>query len=125
DVVATRPCQCVRFGEAQYWWLIERQPAIQDRISRLRRVLPRLEVAQERARLRSGGMAEDRGILDYLTTSQLSGFALFGETKTVPREAVIVREGDPADAFYVLLSGHLRATVNGRMVRELAEGDGF
>ena len=44
---------------------------------------------------------------------------------TVPREAVIVREGDPAEAFYVLMSGHLRATVGGRIVRELAEGDGF
>jgi CRP-like cAMP-binding protein len=125
DVVATRPCQCIRFGEAQYWWLIQRQPAIQDRISRLRRVLPRLEVARERARLRSDWVAEGRGILEYLSTSQLTGFALFGETKTVPRQAVIVREGDPADAFYVLLSGHLRATVDGRMVRELAEGDGF
>ena len=70
-------------------------------------------------------MTEGRGILEYLTTSQLTGFALFGETKTVPREAVIVREGGPADAFYVLMSGHLRATVGGRMVRELTEGDGF
>ena len=37
----------------------------------------------------------------------------------------MVREGDPADAFYVLLSGHLQAAVGGRSVRELAEGDGF
>ena len=125
DVVATRPCQCIRLGEAQYWWLVERQPAIQDRISRLRRLLPRLEVAQERARLRGDGVTEGRGILEYLTTSQLTGFALFGETETVLRGAVVVREGDPADAFYVLLSGHLQATVGGRIVRELAEGDGF
>ena len=124
DVVATSPCQCIRLGEAEYWWLVERQPAIQERISRLRRLLPRLEVAQERARLRADG-AEGRGILEYLTTSQLTGFALFGETRTLPRGAVVVREGDPADAFYVLLSGHLQAAVGGRSVRELAEGDGF
>jgi CRP-like cAMP-binding protein len=37
----------------------------------------------------------------------------------------VVREGDPADAFYVLTSGHLQATVGGRTVRELGEGDGF
>ena len=30
-----------------------------------------------------------------------------------------------ADAFYVLVSGHLQATVGGRVVRELTEGDGF
>ncbi len=125
DVVATRPCQCIRFGEAEYWRLVNRQPAIQERISRLRRLLPRLQVAQERARLRGDGLTEGRGILEYLTTSQLTGFALFGETKTALRGAVMVREGDPADAFYVLLSGHLQATVDGRIVRELAEGDGF
>jgi CRP-like cAMP-binding protein len=123
DVVATSPCQCIRLGEAEYWWLVDRQPVIQERISRLRRLVPRLEVAQERARLRADG--EGRGILDSLTTSQLTGFALFGETRTLIRGAVVVQEGDPADAFYVLLSGHLQATVGGRSVRELAEGDGF
>jgi CRP-like cAMP-binding protein len=70
-------------------------------------------------------MTEGRGILEYLTTSQLTGVALFGETKTLLRGAVIVREGDWADAFYVLVSGHLQATVGGRVVRELTEGDGF
>ena len=50
---------------------------------------------------------------------------MFGETRTLRRGAVVVREGDTADAFYVLLSGHLEATVNGHSVRELAEGDGF
>jgi CRP-like cAMP-binding protein len=125
DVVATSRCQCIRFGEAEYWWLVDRQPAIQERISRLRRLLPRLEVAQERARLRADGVADGRSILEYLTTSQLTGFALFGETRTLPRGAVVVREGDPADAFYVLLSGHLQAAAGGRIVRDLAEGDGF
>jgi CRP-like cAMP-binding protein len=125
DVVATSPCQCLRLGEAEYWWLVDRQPAIQGRISRLRRLLPRLELARERARLRADGGTEGRGILEHLTTSQLTGFALFGETRTLPRGAVVIREGDPADAFYVLLSGHLRADVGDRSVRELAEGDGF
>ena len=125
DVVATSRCQCIRLGEAEYWWLVDRQPAIQERISRLRRLLPRLEVAQERARLRADGVADGRSILEYLTTSQLTGFALFGETRTLPRGAVVVREGDPADAFYVLLSGHLQAAAGGRIVRDLAEGDGF
>jgi CRP-like cAMP-binding protein len=125
DVVATSRCQCIRLGEAEYWWLVDRQPAIQQRISRLRRLLPRLELAQARARLRADGVAEGAGILESLTTSQLTGFALFGETSTLPRGAVVVREGDPADAFYVLLSGHLQAAAGGRIVRELTEGDGF
>jgi CRP-like cAMP-binding protein len=125
DVVATSPCQCIRLGEAEYWWLVDRQPAVQERISRLRRLLPRLELAQQRARLRADRVSEGQGILEHLTTSQLTGFALFGETRTLLRGAVVVREGDPADAFYVLLSGHLQAAVDGRTVRELAEGDGF
>jgi CRP-like cAMP-binding protein len=126
DVVAASPCQCLRLGEAEYWWLVDRQPAVQERISRLRRLLPRLELARERARLRADGAAEEaRGILEHLTTSQLTGFALFGETRTLPRGSVVVREGEPAEAFYVLLSGHLQAAIGGRVVRELAEGDGF
>ena len=40
DVVAATPCQCIRLGEPEYWWLVDKQPAIQERISRLRRLLP-------------------------------------------------------------------------------------
>jgi CRP-like cAMP-binding protein/glyoxylase-like metal-dependent hydrolase (beta-lactamase superfamily II) len=125
DVVATNPCQCIRLGEPEYWWLVDRQPAVQERISRLRRLIPSLQLAQDRARLRSDGVTEGPGRLEYLTTGQLTGFALFGETRTLRRRDVVVHEGDPADAFYVLLSGHLQAAVGGRIVRELAEGDGF
>ena len=125
DVVATTRCQCLRLGEAEYWWLIDRQPALQERMSRLRRLLPRLELAQARARLRADGVGEGRSILEHLTTGQLTGFALFGESRILPRGSVVVREGDPADAFYVLISGHLQATVGGRIVGELVEGDGF
>jgi CRP-like cAMP-binding protein len=125
DVVAAAPCQCIRLGEPEYWWLVEKQPAIQGRISRLRRLLPSLQLAQDRARLRPDGVAEGHGILEYLTAGQLTGFALFGETRTLRRLDVVVQEGDPADAFYVLLSGHLQAAIHGRVVRELGEGDGF
>jgi CRP-like cAMP-binding protein len=118
DVIATRSCQCIRLGEAEYWWLVERQPKVEERISRLRRLLPSLQVAQER-------VGQGRSILRDLTASQLTGFALFGETRTYRRGTTIVREGDPADAFYLLLSGHLQATVGGRVVGELTEGDGF
>ena len=38
---------------------------------------------------------------------------------------MVVQDGDPADAFYVLLSGHLQAAIRGSVVRELGEGDGF
>src|SRR5262249_12878038 len=124
DVVTTSPCQCIRLGEAAYWWLVDQQPAVQERISRLRRLIPSLQVAQDRARLRTDGVAQGHGILEYLTTSQLTGFALFGETRTLRRRAVVVQEGHQADAFYVLLSGHLQVAVGGRVVSELAEGDG-
>jgi CRP-like cAMP-binding protein/glyoxylase-like metal-dependent hydrolase (beta-lactamase superfamily II) len=125
DVVAATPCQCIRLGEPEYWWLVDKQPAVQERISRLRRLLPSLQLAQDRARLRPEGVTEGHGILEYLTAGQLTGFALFGETRTLRRRDVVVQEGDPADAFYVLLSGHLQAAIRGRVVRELGEGDGF
>jgi len=39
--------------------------------------------------------------------------------------AVIVREGEPANALFVLLSGSAQATKKGRKVGELWPGDGF
>jgi CRP/FNR family transcriptional regulator, cyclic AMP receptor protein len=37
----------------------------------------------------------------------------------------IVREGDPGDSFYVVLTGHARVTMNGRFVKRLIPGDYF
>lgn len=39
--------------------------------------------------------------------------------------AVIIREGDDATAFFVLLSGGLQTTIEGRAVSELLPGDAF
>jgi CRP-like cAMP-binding protein len=126
DVVATHPCRCLRFTEAQYWWLIERQPVVQERISRIRSLVPRLEVAQQRARYQEDRtLAEGRRLLAPLTANQLTGFALFSELQTFRQGEPILIEGGPADGFYVLLSGHLQATVAGQPVGELSEGDGF
>jgi CRP/FNR family transcriptional regulator, cyclic AMP receptor protein len=37
----------------------------------------------------------------------------------------IVREGDPGDSFYVVLTGHAKVTMNGRFLRRLIPGDYF
>ena len=45
---------------------------------------------------------------------------------TVPAGAVVIREGDPGDRFYVLEAGAMRVTRGGRPLRDLeAIGDGF
>lgn len=126
DVVAARRSQCVRFSEAQYWWLIGRHPVVQDRISKIRSFLPRLQVAQTRARLKAqADPSASRSVIANMTANQLSGFAIFSEAREFKLGQPIVVEGQEADGFYILLSGHLIATVGGRLVGELDEGDVF
>ena len=126
DVVAVRPSQCIRVPESEYRRLIERHPVVQDRISKLRTLLPRLQVAQERVRMRRDVSPwAHRSVLETMTTNQLSGFTLFTEARSFRSGDQVIQEGDPADGFYALISGHLVATIAGQPVGELSEGDVF
>jgi CRP-like cAMP-binding protein len=126
DVVATRDAQGVRFGETQYGWLVEQLPAIQERIGTIRTLLPRLQLAQERARLAgAAGLASRRSVLEYMSANQLSSFALFSRVQTLKAGETVVVEGAVADGFYVLLSGHLTVSAAGHQVGEVSEGDAF
>jgi CRP-like cAMP-binding protein len=126
DVVAARPSQCIRFSEAQYRWLVSRHPEIQNRISRIRGVLPRLQLAQERARLKvDPALSMTRSVIETMRSNQLVAFAIFSEVKGFRQGDPVIVEGDEADGFYVLLSGHLTVSVSGRTVGELTEGDVF
>jgi CRP-like cAMP-binding protein len=126
DVVAVRDSECLRFSEVQYWWLVQRHPVIQERIGKIRNLLPRLEVARARAQEQPGGdLPTGLSVIATMTTSQLSAVALFGEVRAFRWGQPIVLEGDEADGLYILLSGHLRASVRGEPVGELSEGEIF
>src|SRR5215472_5598195 len=125
DVVAERPSQALRLGEAQYHWLVGKHPVIQDRISRIRTLLPRLQLAQERAWLKAEAGSRERSVIEHMTSSQLSSFAIFGKVQTFKRGQHIVVQGDEADGVYVLLSGHLTVDIEGRLIGEVSEGDVF
>ncbi|OLC14602.1 MAG: hypothetical protein AUH29_09965 [Candidatus Rokubacteria bacterium 13_1_40CM_69_27] len=126
DVVALRSCQCLQFTEAQYWWLVERHPVIQERIAKIRTLLPRLELARARQRLQAGGSPlKPLRLVTQMTSAQLAGLALFGELRVFRKDQSVIVEGEEADGSYVLLSGHLTASVGGWELGELGEGDIF
>jgi CRP-like cAMP-binding protein len=125
DVVADRPTQTIRLSEEQYHWLVGKHPVIQDRVSRIRSLLPRLQLAQERARLKATLEPGARTVIEHMTASQLSSFAIFSRVMSFKQGHHIVVEGDEADGFYILLSGHLAVGIEGRVVAELSEGDVF
>jgi CRP-like cAMP-binding protein len=126
DVVAARPSQCIEFGEERYRWLVGQYPVIQERIGVIRRLLPRLQLAQTRARMKLRADPAGRTtVLAAMSSSQLSSFALFSTVAAFNEGQPVIVEGTDADGFYVLLSGHLVATVKGRIVGELSEGDIF
>ncbi len=126
DVVAARPCQCIELTEAHYRWLVERYPVIQERIGRIRSLMPRLQLAQARARLKAeADLSVSPSVITNMSSSQLAGFSIFSEVRVFKEGQAVVVEGTEADGFYILLSGHLAAAVGGRVVGELGEGDVF
>jgi len=125
DVVADRPTQAIRLSEEQYHWLVGKHPVIQERVSQIRSLLPRLQLAQEHARLKAALEPGARSLIEHMTSSQLSGFAIFSGIKGFKQGQHILVEGDAADGFYVLLSGHLAVGAEGRAIGELSEGDVF
>src|SRR6266478_2763989 len=125
DVVADRPTQAIRLSEEQYHWLVGKHPVIQERVSKIRSLLPRLQLAQERARLKAALEPGARSVIEHMTSSQLSGFAIFSQIKEFKQGHHVLVEGDEADGFYILLSGHLAVGTEGRFISELSEGDVF
>jgi CRP/FNR family cyclic AMP-dependent transcriptional regulator len=99
---------------------------IQERIGKIRSLLPRLEVARARAQLKPVvELPTALSVIASMTTGQLAAIALFGEVRAFRWGQRVLIEGDEADGLYVLLSGHLRASVRGGMVGELGEGEIF
>ena len=126
DVVADRPSQSIRLSETQYHWLVDKHPIIQERLSKIRRLLPRLQMAQELTRLKADAGLGVRSVIENMTASQLSSLAIFGTVQTFKQGHPVIVQGDEADGFYILLSGHLAVRLDGgRVVSELGEGDVF
>jgi len=125
DVVADRPTQTIRFSEEQYHWLVGQHPAIQERIDKIRSLLPQLQLAQERTRLKAALEPGARSVIEHMTSSQLAGFAIFSLIKEFKQGQHVFVRGDEADGFYILMSGHLAVGPESRIISELSEGDVF
>ena len=126
DVVADRPSQTIRLSEEQYRWLVDKHPVVQERLSKIRTLLPRLQVAPGRARLKAEAEMGVRSVIESMSASQLSSLAIFGSAQTFKRGQPIIVQGDEANGFYILLSGHLAVGIeDGRVIGELGEGDVF
>ncbi len=67
DVVADRPTQAIRLSEEQYHWLVGKHPVIQERVNKMRSLLPRLQLAQERARLKAALEPGARSVIEHMT----------------------------------------------------------
>jgi CRP-like cAMP-binding protein len=125
DVVADSPSRTIRLGEEQYRWLIDRHPVIQERLSTIRTLLPRLQLAQGRARLKAGTQPGAHSAIEGMSSCQLSSLAILSTVRTFKHGQPVTIRADEVNGFYILLSGHLVVGINGRIVAELSEGDIF
>ena len=98
---------------------------IQERVDKIRSLLQRLQLAQERARLKAALDPGAWSVIEHMNAAQLSGFAIFSLVKQFKQGHHVFAEKDKADGFYVLLSGHLAVGTEGRFTGELSEGDVF
>jgi CRP-like cAMP-binding protein len=125
DVVAESPSQTIRLGEEHYRWLVDKHPIIQERLSTIRTLLPRLQLAQGRARLKSGTQPGGHSVIEGMSMSQLSSLAISSAVQTFKHGQPVMVRAEEVNGFYILLSGHLAVGINGRIVAELSEGDIF
>jgi CRP-like cAMP-binding protein len=126
DAIAVRRTQLIEFPESAYHWMVAKHPVIQERIGRIRAWLPRLQLAQARAMQKSkDDLQRTRSVIEDMNANQLSAFAVFSTVKQLDQGMSVVIEGEAADGFYILLSGHLSVVMGGKKVGELSEGDVF
>src|SRR5688572_14037594 len=62
--------------------------------------------------------------LDRLAVEQLEALAKGAEQLAVPRGGILIRQGDPSDAFYFVLSGRFTVHTKGTVepIAEIAQG---
>ena len=126
DAVAVRRTQLIELPESAYHWMVAKHAVIQERIGRIRAALPRLQLAQARAMQKSqDDLQRMRSVIEEMNASQLAAFAVFSTIKQLDQGMPIVIEGEEADGFYILLSGHLSVVMGGNKIGELSEGDVF
>jgi CRP-like cAMP-binding protein len=88
----------------------------------------RLGTIEDRVRVPARELAMLRGdrILSPLPAPQLEAVARGATWLMLERGETLIREGEPGDRYYVLVSGSLRITQGGRPLRDLATpGDGL
>lgn len=61
----------------------------------------------------------------HLDGAAAARIALAGAWRTLPAGTVVIRQGQPGDAFYVVASGQLRVERNRKEVHRLQAGDSF
>ena len=64
-------------------------------------------------------------LFDGLTRRHIKRLANLSEVADFMADHAIVREGDPGDAFYVILAGQAKVTTNGKLVNRVLPGDHF
>jgi hypothetical protein len=91
-------------------------------------ILRRCDVQTTRRYSELGGriaVLEHLGLLEATSRPVLERLAADVTELEVPAGTTVIAERDPADAFYVVLSGDLDVTVDGRHVNDLHAGDWF
>jgi CRP/FNR family transcriptional regulator, cyclic AMP receptor protein len=64
-------------------------------------------------------------LFDGLNRRHLKRLAGISEVADYMADHTIVREGEPGDAFYVVLAGQAKITTRGRVVHRVVPGDHF
>lgn len=81
------------------------------------------EMPARRAIVEAGAVLRAADVFSDLSVAEAAVLGTFMERVEVARGGAVVREGEPADALYVVETGRLEAAVGGTAVRTLEAGD--
>jgi len=65
------------------------------------------------------------GLLSALTDAEIWEIVRAGHWRRLPRQTVLVREGDVGDSLFILCEGEAKVTIQGKLLNVLREGECF
>jgi CRP-like cAMP-binding protein len=124
--VARKPCKAIMLEPAQFQEAIRATPEFALMLMRIMFNRLRLTSAflNKSGRLRNSGGTHDK-VFDSALVKDLASAMRSVQPATLPKNTIIMREGESGDSMYVVLSGKVSVAIQGTLVEHVGAGGMF
>lgn len=124
--VARKPCKALMLDPQQFQEAIRATPEFALMLMRI--MLSRLRLTSaylnKTGRLKYSGGTHDK-MFDSALVKELASAMHTRQPKAVPKNTIIMREGESGDSMYVVLSGRVSVSIEGTLVEHVGIGGMF